>query len=36
MKKDKINANVVSCNVMFYNFRSFFGLAKTFQEVKQL
>ena len=34
-KKKRISARVVSSKVMFLNIKSFFGVAKTFQEVKQ-
>lgn len=34
-KKNRISARVFSSKVMFLNFKSFFGVAKTFQEVKQ-
>ena len=34
-KKNRVSARVVSSKVMFLNFKSFFGVAKTFQEVKQ-
>ena len=35
-KKNRICARMFSSKVMFLNFKNFFGVAKTFQEVKQL